>query len=44
MEYVLDCDSCGFDRIVDDDQRAYGLAKDHESEHGEHFVLIETTH
>lgn len=43
MEFRLECDTCGFDRTTDDELRAYGLAKEHEAEHGEHFVLIETT-
>lgn len=42
VEYLLDCDTCGFDRTVEDEQRAYGLAKEHETDYGDHFVLIET--
>lgn len=42
MEYRLKCDTCGYDRRIDEERRAYGLAREHEAEHGEHFVLIQT--
>lgn len=42
MGFILDCDTCDFGRTVDDEGEAYVLSKEHESEHGGHFVLIET--
>lgn len=42
MEYQLRCDTCDFNRYVVENGRAYMLAKEHESEYGNHFVLMET--
>lgn len=42
MEYRLQCDTCDFDRHVDENGRAYTLAKEHERDHGNQFVLMET--
>lgn len=42
VEYALACDTCDFVCMVDEQNRAYVLARDHEREHGSHFVLIET--
>lgn len=42
MEYSLTCDSCDFSRTVEAEERAYGLARDHEAEQHRHFVLIES--
>lgn len=43
MKYNLNCDSCDYEETAVVDERADALAKQHESEHGDHFVLIETT-
>lgn len=42
MEYHLSCDTCDFDRQIDENGWAYTLAKEHEEEHGNHFVLMQT--
>ena len=42
MTYSLNCDTCDFVRTVDDEGNAYVLARDHEREHGAHFVMIES--
>lgn len=42
MGYALGCLDCGFEREVDDESRAYALARDHERDHGDHSVLITT--
>lgn len=43
MAFDLACDSCPFHRGVDEEWSAYLDARDHESEHPSHFVLIRTT-
>lgn len=42
MAFTLRCDSCEFADSVDDEHTAYTRTRDHELEHGSHFVLIET--
>lgn len=44
MPYSLDCDTCDFIRTVDDEVDAYAAAKEHESEHPNHFVFMERSH
>lgn len=41
LPFALECDTCDFVRHVDDEVDAYTAAKDHESEHGDHFVYVE---
>lgn len=43
MEYRLDCDSCEFARYTDDIMEADNIARQHEVEHGDHFVIFETS-
>lgn len=43
MPYSLDCDSCGFTQTVDAEPETYVIARDHERDHPDHFVMIETT-
>ena len=40
VAYDLKCDTCEFSRTVDAESSAYSAAKDHESDHPDHFVLI----
>jgi hypothetical protein len=40
MAYLLDCDSCEFSQTVTEEPRTYAVAKEHEEDHPEHFVLI----
>lgn len=41
MAYSLTCDTCEFAREISDEIDTYAVAKDHESEHPDHFVYIE---
>lgn len=41
MTYSLDCDTCQFARSIAGEVNAYSIAKEHESEHPEHFVFME---
>lgn len=41
MEYHLRCDTCDFDRHISDNGRPYTMAKEHERDHDNHFVLME---
>lgn len=34
------CDSCELDRVFEDCVDAHRVARDHESEHGDHFVSL----
>lgn len=40
--YHLSCDTCDFYRHLVENGWAYTLAKGHEEEHGNHFVLLKT--
>lgn len=40
MAYELACDTCDFERSVDENWRAYGSARDHESEYPVHSVFV----
>jgi hypothetical protein len=40
VPFDLDCDTCDFNRTVDAQRSAFSAAKDHESDHPDHFVLI----
>ncbi|MFB6097423.1 MAG: hypothetical protein ABEJ74_08550 [Haloferacaceae archaeon] len=42
MPYRLSCDTCDFERQVQDEPETYALAKDHEAAHTTHFVFIST--
>lgn len=42
MPFELQCDSCDFNRQTGDETGAYADARDHESDHPSHFVLITT--
>lgn len=42
MTFALKCDSCEFADTVEDEGRAYTLARDHEADETTHFVGIET--
>jgi len=39
--FRLECDTCEFGREVDADVDAYAAARDHESKHPTHYVIIE---
>jgi hypothetical protein len=40
MTHNLDCDSCEYDDTAETETAAYRLAKEHETTHPSHFVLI----
>lgn len=40
VTFQLDCDTCDFNLTVDAENTAYVSAKEHESDHPTHFVLI----
>lgn len=42
MVYQLSCDTCDFERRVENEPDSYAVAKDHEAEHTTHFVFIST--
>lgn len=42
MEYQLDCDTCDYVHVVEEEGDTYLHAKDHEEDHPSHFVIITT--
>jgi hypothetical protein len=40
MPFELDCDSCDFESVVENEPDSYARAKEHESECPSHFVFI----
>lgn len=40
MGFELDCDTCEFAQVVEDERDTYPRARDHEAEHPSHFVFI----
>lgn len=40
MAFDLDCDTCEFSCTVGTESAAYQRAKEHETDHPNHFVLI----
>jgi hypothetical protein len=41
VPFRLECDTCGFAREADAEVDAYAAARDHESNHPTHYVIIE---
>ena len=41
MSYSVDCIACDFVEEIVDEVTAYCVARDHEAEHPDHFVVME---
>lgn len=41
MAHTLECDTCDFERTIDDEVDAHAAATEYESEHPDHFVVME---